>query len=252
MLINLSSGFFFAKMNKMTTVILSEWAVFFTLKHFLEHSFWILTQFFYHPSETPNFSEDSSWDSLSILLLLLQLLSIRPEATETPPSSNSCPAVSIAIACFMNFSVHQRRARGSLEHSGMQRKGRRRSSFDGVKKPCAPTPSLSLISFWKQLWSESLTEKVQHWESGLHGCRGKNSSWKSLEHSIVLPELDYPTECKYTLKLHLKRRNLLANVKHSYNDPYIKSRDHREKSIIVAAKNCSNSWEFYFYYSCCY
>lgn len=30
--------------------------------------------------------------------------------------------------------------------------------------------------------------------------------------------------------------SLLANIKHSYNDPYIKSRDYREKSITVAEK----------------
>lgn len=62
-----------------------------------------------------------------------------------------------------------------------------------------------------------------------------------MEHSIFLPELDLPTECKYALKLHLKMRILLANVKHSCNDSYIKTRDHRETSIIVAAKHSSNS-----------
>lgn len=60
LLIKLSFGFFFAKMNKITTVILSKWAVFFTFwsifcSNLSESSF-----HFYHPSENPNFSEDSS------------------------------------------------------------------------------------------------------------------------------------------------------------------------------------------------
>lgn len=124
LLIKLSFGFFFAKTNKMSTVILSKWAVFFTLWSIFCSNLSESSANFYHSSETPNFSEDSSWDSLSILLLLLQLLSIRPEATETPPSSNSFPAASTAIACFLNFSVHQRGARGSREHAG-NAKGRR-------------------------------------------------------------------------------------------------------------------------------
>lgn len=56
--------------------------------------------------------------------------------------------------------------------------------------------------------------------------------------STILNSLSWvqPNECKKALKLHRKRRILLANVKHSYNDLYIRSRDHREKSIIVAEK----------------
>lgn len=57
----------------------------------------------------------------------------------------------------------------------------------------------------------------------------------------MLPELDLTHWMQICPQVTSKRRFLFANVKHNYNDPYIKSRDHREKSIIVAAKNCNNS-----------
>lgn len=142
--INVSIGFFFAHFV-MSSVILPKKAAFFTLCSFFCNTLSESPPNFYHPSENPHFSEDSTWDTHSILLLFLQTISIGPEATETLLSSKSFPAASMADACFLNFLVHQRRAIGFLEHSRIhvQRKGRR-----GVlqKKLCTPTPSFSLLS----------------------------------------------------------------------------------------------------------
>lgn len=145
LLINLSFGFFSAKMKKMSAAIFSKWAVFFTFWSIFCSSFSEFSPNFYHPSENSNFSGDSSWESHSILLLLLQLPSIRPGATETPLTSNSCPAASTAIACFLNFSVHQKKLiSGAFRNA---EKGKERcSSFGGAKKLCTLTWSLSLVS----------------------------------------------------------------------------------------------------------
>lgn len=127
----------------MSAAILSKWAVFFTFWSVFCSSFSEFSPNFYHPSENSNFSGDSSWDSHSMLLLLLQLPSIRPGATETPLTSNSCPAASTAIPCFLNFSVHQKKLiSGAFRNA---EKGKERcSSFGGAKKLCTLTQSLSL------------------------------------------------------------------------------------------------------------